>query len=455
MPVDLVIDHSVVADVYARPDALQVNTALEYERNAERYRFLRWGQQAFSNFRVVPPGTGICHQVNLEYLSSVVFTDAEGTAYPDTVVGTDSHTPMVNGLGVLAWGVGGIEAEAAMLGQPISMLVPPVVGLRLTGDLPEGTTATDLVLTIAELLRRHGVVGKFVECYGPGVAQRPAREPGDDRQHVARVRLDGHDLPDRRRDAALPAPDRTLRGALRRSSRPTPRSRASGTTRLPSPPTPSGSSSTCRASSRASPGRRAPGPGAPPAGKGDVRRGPAALAARCRRGPRRATTRHGATEARGRAACASRTAREFSLDHGHVVIAAITSCTNTSNPQVMIAAGLLAKKAVELGLSSKPWVKTTLAPGSRVVMDYFERAGLGPLSREARLRSRRASAARRASATRARCSRRSPQAINDHGLACAAVLSGNRNFEGRIHPDVRMNYLASPPLVVAYALAGT
>jgi aconitate hydratase len=450
VPVDLVIDHSVVVDTYARRDALQVNTTLEYERNAERYRFLRWGQQAFSNMRVVPPGVGICHQVNLEYLSSVVFTDAEGAAYPDTVVGTDSHTPMVNGLGVLAWGVGGIEAEAAMLGQPISMLVPRVVGLRLTGELPEGTTATDLVLTVAELLRNHNVVGKFVECYGPGVAKVPLEnratignmspEYGStatifpiDSETLRYLRLTGrpeelctlveayakhqglwHDEAaepaySERIELDLSSIEPSLAGPSRPQDRvPLRRSKAMFAEALP---------------------RSLPEPVA-------AAPGPDGLA--------------GDTRAHVRLANGS----EFDLEHGHVVIAAITSCTNTSNPQVMIAAGLVAKKAAELGLSSKPWVKTSLAPGSRVVMDYLERASLvpyleklgfglvgfgcttcignsGPLLGEI------------------------SQAINVHGLACAAVLSGNRNFEGRIHPDVRMNYLASPPLVVAYALAGT
>ena len=450
VPVDLVIDHSVVVDAYGCRGALEVNTTLEYERNAERYRFLRWGQQAFSNLRVVPPGAGICHQINLEYLSSVVFTDAEGAAYPDTVVGTDSHTPMVNGLGVLAWGVGGIEAEAAMLGQPISMLVPPVVGLRLTGQLAEGTTATDLVLTVAELLRSRNVVGKFVECYGPGVAKVPLEnratignmspEYGStatmfpiDSETLRYLRFTGrseercllveayakeqglwHDETAEpayceRIELDLSSIEPSLAGPSRPQDRvPLRRSKAMFTDAL----------------ARSLPD---PVPTAP---------GPDALA--------------GAARARVRLADGT----EFDLRHGHVVIAAITSCTNTSNPQVMIGAGLVAKKAVELGLSSKPWVKTSLAPGSRVVMDYLERAGLvpyleklgfdlvgfgcttcignsGPLAGEI------------------------SQAISAHGLACAAVLSGNRNFEGRIHPDVRMNYLASPPLVVAYALAGT
>ncbi len=441
IPVDLVIDHSVVADSYGRPDALSVNTALEYERNAERYRFLRWGQQAFNNFRVVPPGTGICHQVNLEYLSRVVFVGSDNDAYPDSVVGTDSHTPMVNGLGILAWGVGGIEAEAAMLGQPISMLVPKVVGLRLHGDLQEGTTATDLVLTIAELLRSHGVVGKFVECYGPGVANVPLEnratignmspEYGStvtifpiDRETLRYLELTGrspeqralveayaktqglwHDPQadfdyDERLELDLSSVEPSLAGPARPQDRvPLSQARRRFESALPS---------------------------SLPSGRGAVGEVPVRL----------------------------EDGTEFSLADGHVVIAAITSCTNTSNPQVMIAAGLVAKKAVAKGLKVKPWVKTSLAPGSRVVSDYYARAGLqeyldalgfdlvgygcttcignsGPLAPEI------------------------SAAINDHGLAVTAILSGNRNFEGRIHPEVRMNYLASPPLVVAYALAGS
>jgi aconitate hydratase len=450
VPVDLVIDHSVVADVYGRQDALEVNTALEYERNAERYRFLRWGQQAFSNTRVVPPGTGICHQFNLEYLSSVVFSDAEGAAYPDTVVGTDSHTPMVNGLGVLAWGVGGIEAEAAMLGQPISMLVPPVVGLRLTGELPEGVTATDLVLTVAELLRRHGVVGKFVECYGPGVAKVPL-------ENRATI---GNMSPEYGSTVTIfPVDSETLR-YLRLTGRPEERcelveayAKEQGLwhdeTAEPAYSERVELDLSTIEPSLAGPSR--------PQDRVPLRRSKAMFAeALARSLPEPVTTGTGAgrpgtgTGAKVRLGDGT----QFDLEHGHVVIAAVTSCTNTSNPQVMIGAGLVAKKAVELGLTSKPWVKTSLAPGSRVVMDYLGRAGLvpyleklgfdlvgfgcttcignsGPLLPEISL------------------------AINANGLACAAVLSGNRNFEGRIHPDVRMNYLASPPLVVAYALAGT
>jgi aconitate hydratase len=448
VPVDLVIDHSVVADVYGRRDALQLNTALEFARNAERYRFLRWGQQALSNMRVVPPGTGICHQFNLEYLSSVVFDTADGAAYPDTVVGTDSHTPMVNGLGVLAWGVGGIEAEAAMLGQPISMLVPPVVGLHLTGELPEGTTATDLVLTVAELLRHHGVVGKFVECYGPGVAKVPL-------ENRATI---GNMSPEYGSTVTIfPIDSETLR-YLRLTGRPEQRcalveayAKEQGLwhdeTAEPAYSEHVELDLSSIEPSIAGPSR--------PQDRVPLRRSKAMFAeALAGSLPDPVTTATGPPSAGTGAHVRLADGTELTLDHGHVVIAAITSCTNTSNPQVMIGAGLVAKRAVKLGLSSKPWVKTTLAPGSRVVMDYLERAGLvpyleklgfdlvgfgcttcignsGPLLPEI------------------------SAAINSHGLACAAVLSGNRNFEGRIHPDVRMNYLASPPLVVAYALAGT
>ena len=446
VPVDLVIDHSVVADVYGRRDALEINTALEFERNLERYRFLRWGQQAFSNMRVVPPGTGICHQFNLEYLSSVVFTSPDGAAYPDTVVGTDSHTPMVNGLGVLAWGVGGIEAEAAMLGQPISMLVPKVVGLRLTGEMPEGTTATDLVLSVAELLRSHGVVGKFVECYGPGVAKVPL-------ENRATI---GNMSPEYGSTVTIfPVDAETLR-YLRLTGRSEERcnlveayAKEQGLWHdEAAEPTYSERIELDLSSIEAS----LAGPSRPQ-DRVPLRRSKAMFSEALKRS---------LPEAGGGAMSGSlprvqvrlEDGTEFALEHGHVVIAAITSCTNTSNPQVMIGAGLVAKKAVELGISSKPWVKTSLAPGSRVVMDYLGRAGLvpyldklgfnlvgfgcttcignsGPLMAEI------------------------SDAINSRGLACAAVLSGNRNFEGRIHPDVRMNYLASPPLVVAYALAGT
>jgi aconitate hydratase len=442
VPVDLVIDHSVVADVYGRRDALQVNTALEFERNAERYRFLRWGQQAFSNMRVVPPGTGICHQFNLEYLSSVVFTGADGSAYPDTVVGTDSHTPMVNGLGVLAWGVGGIEAEAAMLGQPISMLVPAVVGLHLVGELPEGTTATDLVLTVAELLRHHGVVGKFVECYGPGVA----RVPLENRATI------GNMSPEYGSTVTIfPIDAETIR-YLRLTGRPEERcqlveayAKEQGLWH-DEEAEPYYAERVELDLSTIEPSLAGP---SRPQDRVPLRRSKAMFAEALAR-----SLPDDAARGDGKADVRLEDGTEFALENGHVVIAAITSCTNTSNPQVMIGAGLVAKRAVERGLSSKPWVKTTLAPGSRVVMDYLERAGLVPYLEKLGfdlVGFGCTTCIGNSGPLRAEIS----EEINANGLACAAVLSGNRNFEGRIHPDVRMNYLASPPLVVAYALAGT
>ncbi|HEV8064240.1 MAG TPA: aconitate hydratase AcnA, partial [Acidimicrobiales bacterium] len=428
-----------------------INTSIEYDRNMERYKVLRWGQQAFSNFRVVPPGTGICHQVNLEYLSRVVFTDNEGAAYPDSVVGADSHTPMVNGLGILAWGAGGIEAEAAMLGQPISMLVPPVVGLRLSGELREGATATDLVLTIAELLRAHGVVGKFVECYGPGVAAVPL-------ENRATI---GNMSPEYGSTVTIfPIDEVTLR-YLELTGRPPERvalveayAKEQGLWHEPD------ARPIYSEHAELDLGDVEPSIAGPRRPQDRVRLSQS-KAAFARDLPNSLPEGQVGSESSPGAARPTKPVhveladgQEFDIDHGHVVVAAITSCTNTSNPQVMIAAGLLARNAAERGLKSKPWVKTTLAPGSRVAMDYFARAGLvepleslgfglvgfgcttcignsGPLLPEI------------------------SQAINANMLACVSVLSGNRNFEGRIHPDVRMNYLASPPLVVAYALAGT
>ena len=440
VPVDLVIDHSVIADVAGRPDAFVRNAELEFARNVERYRFLRWGQQAFSNFRVVPPDTGICHQVNLELLSQVVHTDRDGNAYPDTVVGTDSHTPMVNGLGILAWGVGGIEAEAAMLGQPISMLVPPVVGLRLEGELPEGTTATDLVLTIAELLRRHGVVGKFVECYGPGVASVPL-------ENRATI---GNMSPEYGSTVTIfPIDAETLR-YLEFTGRPPELcalveayAKTQGLWHDPDADLAYSERLSLDLSSvvpsLAGPAR--PQDRVPLAG------------ARAAFGDSLGRVLPEGTGA-GSAPARLEDGSEVTLSHGHVVIAAITSCTNTSNPQVMLAAGLLAKKAVERGLSAKAWVKTSLAPGSRVVREYYDRSGLTPYLDKLGFEL--------VGFGCTTCIGNSgplvagvSEAIAAGGLACAAVLSGNRNFEGRIHPDVRMNYLASPPLVVAYALAGT
>jgi aconitate hydratase len=455
VPVDLVIDHSVVADEYGTPTAFARNAELELQRNAERYRFLRWGAQAFSNFRVVPPDTGICHQVNLEHLASVVFTDGEGQAYPDTLVGTDSHTPMVNGLGILGWGVGGIEAEAALLGQPISMLIPQVIGFKLTGQLPEGTTATDLVLTVTEMLRSHGVVGKFVEFYGPGVANVPL-------ENRATI---GNMSPEYGSTVTIfPIDDETLR-YLRFTGRPEPlvalveayakeqglwhdhaaNPHYSATLEL--------DLSSVRAS-LAGPSR--------PQDRVPLDRSKEMFA----EAVTKSLPAGGAGAAAGddagagtgrphiRVPVSLETGEEIELDHGHVVIAAITSCTNTSNPAVMIGAALLARRAVEAGLASRPWVKTSLAPGSRVVMNYYERAGLLPYLEKLGFNLVGfgcTTCIGNSGPLPAPISR----AINENGLAVVSVLSGNRNFEGRIHPDVRMSYLASPPLVVAYALAGT
>ena len=414
IPAELVIDHSVQVDAFASRMAFGRNVELEFERNHERYLFLRWGQKAFSGFKVVPPGTGICHQVNLEYLARVV-EDRDGVAFPDTLVGTDSHTTMVNGLGVLGWGVGGIEAEAAMLGQPLSMLVPQVVGFKLSGALPDGATATDLVLTVTEMLRKTGVVGKFVEYFGEGLHVAAARRPRDAREHVARVRRDVRLLPGRRRDARLPAADRTQPGAHRAR-----RGVLQGEPALARPDastrrTRRSSSSTSATSSRRSPAR---------AGRRTACRSPRAkqsfletlgsfgvdLRERlARQGGRRhvpglrpddrAAARRRAEPVPDDAPVATAAARrhhrvpvagaDYELDHGSVVIAAITSCTNTSNPQVMVAAGLLARNAVERGLQRKPWVKSSLAPGSKVVTRYYEQAGLQDVPRPARLQHRR------------------------------------------------------------------
>jgi aconitate hydratase len=444
IPVDLVIDHSVVADVYGVPEAFVRNAELELERNIERYRFLRWGQQAFSSLRVVPPDTGICHQVNLEYLSQVVFSDGD-LAYPDTVVGADSHTPMVNGLGVLAWGVGGIEAEAAMLGQPISMLIPPVVGFKLSGELPEGTTATDLVLTVTELLRKHGVVGKFVEFYGPGVANVPL-------ENRATI---GNMSPEYGSTVTIfPIDDETLR-YLRFTGRTPERvalveayAKEQGLWHDPAAEPRFAERleldlSTVRPSI-AGPSR--------PQDRIPLDRSKEMFASALAKSLPQAEADAGEEPKPVPVTLAD--GRSFELDHGKVVIAAITSCTNTSNPSVMIAAGLLAKRAVEKGLVTRPWVKTSLAPGSRVVIDYYERAGLLPYLEKLGFNL--------VGFGCTTCIGNSgpllPEisaAVTEANLAVAAVLSGNRNFEGRIHQDVRMSYLASPPLVVAYALAGT
>ena len=493
------IDHSVQVDAFGTRDSFRFNAEREFERNQERYAFLRWGKDAFDNFAVVPPDTGIVHQVNLEYLARVVFTSDETAhegalqAYPDTLVGTDSHTTMINGLGVLGWGVGGIEAEAVMLGQAMSMLMPQVLGFKLSGELPEGATATDLVLTVTQMLRERGVVGMFVEFFGPG--SRRCRSPTGRRSATcrpssARPARSSRSTPRRCATSSSPAARRSASS----SSRPTPRSRACGTRRTPrSRPTPTRSSSTFRGRALA---RRPEAPAGPRLADRVEGRLPARArghAARRRRGPEegepdpdeesadsfpssdppssgdhnghseRSPQPHndggtGGLQVAERSRSASpvtlEDGTETELDHGHVVIAAITSCTNTSNPTVMLGAGMLARNAVAKGLKSKPWVKTSLAPGSKVVTEYLERAGLtedlealgfhlvgygcttcignsGPLPEEI------------------------ADIVNAEDLAVVSVLSGNRNFEGRINPDVKMNYLASPPLCVAYAIAGT
>ncbi|HRY09379.1 MAG TPA: aconitate hydratase AcnA [Candidatus Nanopelagicales bacterium] len=434
-PAELVIDHSVIADYFGTPQALQLNVQLEYERNRERYQFLRWGQSAFDEFRVVPPGTGIVHQVNIEHLARVVMV-RNGQAYPDTCVGTDSHTTMVNGLGVLGWGVGGIEAEAAMLGQPVSMLIPRVVGFKLTGELPAGATATDLVLTITEMLRQHGVVGKFVEFYGEGVAAVP----------LANRATIGNMSPEYGSTVAIfPIDDETL-AYLRLTGRSEQQiavveayAKAQGLWHnADHEPTYSEYLELDLADVVPS----LAGPKRP--------QDRVALSAAAQAFSDALPTY---TDEPDRTATLTLEGQEVTIGHGAVVIAAITSCTNTSNPSVMLGAALLAKKAVEAGLTRKPWVKTTLAPGSQVVTDYYEKSGLfpyleklgfdivgygcttcignsGPLPTEL------------------------SEAIQGADLAAVSVLSGNRNFEGRINPDVKMNYLASPPLVVAYALLG-
>ncbi|MEU8701191.1 aconitate hydratase AcnA [Streptomyces sp. NPDC048680] len=457
-PAELVIDHSVIADKFGTKDAFAQNVELEYGRNKERYQFLRWGQTAFDEFKVVPPGTGIVHQVNIEHLARTVMV-RNGQAYPDTLVGTDSHTTMVNGLGVLGWGVGGIEAEAAMLGQPVSMLIPRVVGFKLTGELPAGTTATDLVLTITEMLRKHGVVGKFVEFYGEGVAatslanratignmspefgSTAAIFPIDD-ETLKYLRLTGRD----EQQVALVEAYAKEQGLwLDPAAEPdfSEKLELDLSTVVPSiagPKRPQDRIVLANAKAQFAQDVRNYVSDDEEAGKESF---PASDSPAASNGvpsnPVTVTAPDGST---------------YELDHGAVTVAAITSCTNTSNPYVMVAAALVAKKAVEKGLTRKPWVKTTLAPGSKVVTDYFDKAGLtpyldkvgfnlvgygcttcignsGPLPEEV------------------------SKAVNEHDLAVTSVLSGNRNFEGRINPDVKMNYLASPPLVVAYAIAGS
>ena len=440
-PAEMVIDHSVQIDSFGLPGSLERNKEREYERNAERYQFLRWGQGALSNFRVVPPGTGIVHQVNIEYLARIVFThEADGVtqAYPDTCVGTDSHTTMVNGLGVLGWGVGGIEAEAAMLGQPVSMLIPKVVGFKLSGAIPAGATATDVVLTITKMLRTHGVVGKFVEFYGEGVAEVP----------LANRATIGNMSPEFGSTAAIfPIDDVTL-DYLRLTGRSEERVRlveaytkAQGMWHDPSREPVYSEYLELDLSTVV------------PSIAGPKRPQDRIVLSGAKESFQEVLPTYASQPSKPTpVTMADGTATE--LDHGHVAIASITSCTNTSNPSVMMAAGLLARNAVARGLRSKPWVKTSTAPGSQVVTDYYEKAGLWPALNELGF-----NVVGYGCATCIGNSGPLPaevsQAVNDADLAVVSVLSGNRNFEGRINPDVKMNYLASPPLVIAYALAGT
>jgi aconitate hydratase len=442
VPVDLVIDHSVMVDVFARPDALQKNVDIEFERNEERYKFLRWGQDAFANFRVVPPGTGICHQVNLEYLGQCVWTSTNGGttfAYPDTLYGTDSHTTMVNGLGILGWGVGGIEAEAAMLGQPIAMLIPDVIGFRLTGKTAEGVTATDLVLTVTQMLRKKGVVGKFVEFYGPGL---------DDLGLPDRATI-GNMAPEYGATCGFFPVDKVALDYLRLSGRDTHRIalveaylKTQGMFREPGKPDPIFTDTLELDLSTVQPSMAGP-----------KRPQDRVLLKDISSSFKAELTKSLGVPANETGASVKVEGKNYDLTHGDVVIAAITSCTNTSNPSVLVAAGLVARKAHAKGLKPKPWVKTSLAPGSQVVTEYLDKSGLtadldalgfetvgygcttcignsGPLEDAI------------------------VDAIEDNRLVGAAVISGNRNFEGRVHANVRANYLASPPLVVAYALLG-
>ncbi|HEV7932160.1 MAG TPA: aconitate hydratase AcnA [Actinomadura sp.] len=482
-PAEMVIDHSVIVDHFGTPDAFQRNVEREYERNGERYQFLRWGQTAFDQFKVVPPGTGIVHQVNIEHLARVVFDRDAGDgirrAYPDTCVGTDSHTTMENGIGVLGWGVGGIEAEAAMLGQPISMLIPRVVGFKLTGELPAGTTATDLVLTITEMLRKHGVVGKFVEFYGQGVAAVPLANratignmspefgstcaifPIDD-ETLSYLRLTGRSdeqvalVEAYAKEQGMwldPAVEpefseyleldlSTVVPSIAGPKRPQDRIQVSAAKetwrRDVLNYVPSIQGPVDEASDESFPASDAPA-NSQRQSNGDRPRAQATAMGDRPSKPTPVTLPDGTS---------------FDLDHGAVVVAAITSCTNTSNPYVMIAAALLAKNAVEKGLTSKPWVKTSLAPGSQVVTGYYDRAGLTPYLDKLGFNLVGYGCTTCIGNTGPLPPAISA-AINDHDLTVTAVLSGNRNFEGRISPDVKMNYLASPPLVVAYALAGT
>ena len=442
VPVDLVIDHSVQIDVFGTAASLQTNVDIEFERNEERYKFLRWGQDAFDNFRVVPPGTGICHQVNLEYLGQCVWTSTNGGtnfAYPDTLYGTDSHTTMVNGLGILGWGVGGIEAEAAMLGQPIAMLIPDVIGFRLTGQTKEGITATDVVLTVTQMLRRKGVVGKFVEFYGPGL---------DDLGLPDRATI-GNMAPEYGATCGFFPVDKVALDYLRLSGRDTHRIalveaylRAQGMFREPGQPDPVFTDTLELDLSTVEPSMAGP---KRPQDRVALKDISSSFAAELTKGLGVPANEAGVSvKVEG---------KNYELTHGDIVIAAITSCTNTSNPSVLVAAGLVARKAHAKGLRPKPWVKTSLAPGSQVVTEYLDKSGLtadldaigfntvgygcttcignsGPLDDAI------------------------VDAIEDNRLVGTAVISGNRNFEGRVHANVRANYLASPPLVVAYALLG-
>ena len=442
-PAEMVIDHSVQIDYFGRPDALKLNTDKEYERNSERYKFLRWGQGAFNNFRVVPPGTGIIHQVNIEYLVRSVFTkelpDGTVQAYPDTCVGTDSHTTMVNGLGVLGWGVGGIEAEAAMLGQPVSMLIPRVVGFKLKGSIPASATATDVVLTITQMLREHGVVGKFVEFYGEGVTQVP----------LANRATIGNMSPEFGSTAAIFPIDQVTVDYLRLTGRDEERcalveayAKEQGLWHDPSFEPKYSEYLELDLSTVV------PSIAGPKRPQDRIKLSEAKQTFEQTLVPTYAPEAHKVVD------LTTADGTKTNLDHGRVVIASITSCTNTSNPSVMMAAGILARNARAKGLKSKPWVKTSVAPGSQVVTDYFDKAGLwGPLDELG------FNLVGYGCATCIGNSGPVPpeisKVINDNDLAVTAVLSGNRNFEGRISPDVKMNYLASPPLVVAYALAGT
>jgi aconitate hydratase len=480
-PAEMVIDHSVIVDLFGREDAFQRNMEIEYERNGERYQFLRWGQGAFDDFKVVPPGTGIVHQVNIEHLARTVMV-RDGQAYPDTCVGTDSHTTMVNGLGVLGWGVGGIEAEAAMLGQPVSMLIPRVVGFKLTGEIPTGVTATDVVLTVTDMLRKHGVVGKFVEFYGKGVAEVPlanratlgnmSPEFGStaaifpiDQVTIDYLRLTGrsdeqlalveayakeqglwHD-PDRepRYSEYLELDLSTVVPSIAGPKRPQDRIQLSD------------SKSAFRKDIHNYVEENYPTPHSQ-LDEAVEESFPASDPVKLQFAEDDAVLPSAADGAEGRPSKPVRVRSaergEFVLDHGAVVVAAITSCTNTSNPSVMVGAALLARNAVNKGLSSKPWVKTSMAPGSQVVTDYYEKAGLWPYLNKLGFNLVGYGCTTCIGNT-GPLPEEISKAINDSDLTATAVLSGNRNFEGRISPDVKMNYLASPPLVVAYALAGT